>query len=83
MSVVGDAFLELLYGEGAWFGLVLMLTIMVGFTLKWKLAGVLMIPVSVFMGLEYLGRDLTWHTTIMLCLTVFLFYVVGKELKGR
>lgn len=86
MSVVGDALLELLFGEGSWLGLVLMMTIIMGFTLKWKLAGVLMIPVTVFMGLDYLGHDLTWHSIIMLCATVFLLYVVGKEIgkgKGR
>jgi len=72
---VAVAFQELFYGEGIWLGILLILAIVIGLTMKNKYATVLCLPVTVFMGINYLqngtGNQL-WGAIIMFCATIFL-----------
>ena len=81
-SIVDQAFQSLFFGAGSWLGLILMLMLIVGLVLKWKEAAVLMFPVSIFLGLQYLDNDLGVHTSIMWLSSVFIVLWVIKEHKS-
>ena len=72
---VAVAFQELFYGEGIWLGILLILAIVTGLTMKNRYATVLCLPVTIFMGINYLqngtGNQL-WGAIIMFCATIFL-----------
>lgn len=78
MGVVDEAFESLFFGTGSWLGLLLFLSILIGLLLKWKYTGVLILPVTVFLGLEYLGKDMGWHTIIMFFTGVFTMIYMWK-----
>ena len=80
LSTVNEAFQALFFGTGSWFGLILMLILIVGLVLKWKESAVLMVPVSVLLGLQYLDYDLGTHTLIMWLASCFIVLWVIKEL---
>ena len=75
----GDFFTELLFGAGAWIGILLILAIEVGLLLKWKYSGVLLLPVTLLLGIDYLTRNLAWQSIIMFVSAIFvLAYLVKK-----
>ena len=88
-SAVDQAFESLFFGTGAWFGLVLFITVCVGLALKWKYVGALLIPVIIGMEVEYYDRlnsggNYVWHIFILLCLALFIAFRTVSEIKeGR
>ena len=72
MSSIALVFGELFFGSGSWLGILLLLVIILAISLKTKYAGVLMIPVTIFLGIEYLSKGMPWHTIIMLITSVFV-----------
>lgn len=82
LSTINEAFQSLLYGDGSWIGILLILTFIIGLMLKWKYSGVLLFPVTLFLGLDYLGESLNWHAAIMFFTTVFMVFVSYKKIKG-
>jgi len=84
MGVVDEAFEALFFGSGSWLGLLLFLTIMIGLLLKWKYTGVLILPITVFLGIEYMEENLGWQSLIMFLTSTFTLLYLIKELKrGR
>ena len=81
MSVVNEALEALLYGSGSWLGILIILAFVVALILKWKYAGVLLFPVTLFLGLDYIGQSLNWHAMIMFFTTVFMLVVSYKKIK--
>jgi len=79
-----EFFQELLYGEGAFLGLILILSIVILVTYKYKNAGILFIPICIFMGIQYLGNisassNFMWCAIIMfLAVPFLLFRMVDK-----
>jgi len=78
-SLIDDAFNALFYGEGSWLGLLLMIALIVGLVSKWKLAGGLFIPVSIFMGINYFNHDLGWHGLIMFLVAIFVLIYMAFD----
>lgn len=78
-SLIDDAFNALFYGAGSWLGLLLMIALIVGLVSKWKLAGGLFIPVSIFMGINYFNHDLGWHGLIMFLVAIFVLIYMAFE----
>jgi len=78
-SLIFDAFNALFYGEGSWLGLLLMIALIVGLVSKWKLAGGLFIPVSIFMGINYFNHDLGWHGLIMFLVAIFVLIYMAFD----
>jgi len=76
-----EFFTELLYGTGCWIGITIMLALFIAITVKWKYSSVLFLPVTVFMGIEYLNRDLGWQALILFLSSVFMLFFLVKELK--
>ena len=83
LEAVNAAFEALFYGSGAWFGLLLYLSIMLGLMLKWKYSGVLTMGPAIFIGIGYLTHDpsMPWHALIMWSSSLFLLLYMVKQLK--
>lgn len=70
---IAAVFTELFFGSGAWLGLLLLLSIIFSLSLKNKLLNVLMLPVTIFLGIAYLGYPaLTWHALIIFLSSIIL-----------
>jgi len=74
-----DFFLELLYGTGSWFGVLLLLAFIIGLLMRWKYSGVLLLPVTIFLGIDYLNNDLGWQSIIMFASSVFIIVYMAKK----
>lgn len=72
MSFIQIALEELFFGAGAWLGILLLLSIILALSLRMKEIGVVTLPVTVFLGIDYINNDLFWHATIMFVTTAFL-----------
>jgi len=83
MSEIEEVFNVLFFGAGSWLGLLLFLTIFLGLMLKWKYASCILIPIAIFIGLEYLNNDLGWHAITMFMTTVFMLSYLTKEVKNQ
>jgi hypothetical protein len=83
MSAVDQAFQALLYGEGAWFGLLLISSIILVTALRYRMLCVIYLPITVFMGISYLNNveansDLTWLALIMFIIASFLLVIFAS-----
>jgi len=76
-----EFFTELLYGTGCWIGLTLMLILFFAMVAKWKHSSVLFLPITIFMAIDYLNRDLDWQALIMFLSGIFMLFYLVKELK--
>jgi hypothetical protein len=81
MSLVSEAFTELFYGSGSWLGLILLMSLCLIPTYKWREIGVLFLPITIFMGIEYLGEGLEWHGLIMILTAIFIVYLLAERVK--
>lgn len=83
LSAISDVFTELFTGTGSWLGLLLLLTFIIGITFAWKYGGLLMLPVSIFLGMYYFDNALGWHGLIMILSAIFtLASVINTARKG-
>ena len=82
MSEIEEVFEVLFFGSGSWLGLLLFLTIFLVLMLRWKYASCLLIPIAIFIGLEYLSNDLAWHALTMFMTTIFMLGYLAKEAKS-
>jgi len=81
---VEEAFRQLLYGEGAWLGLILIVTTIMLTSYKNKYLSLVFIPITVFMGISYLdnvasNNNLTWMALVMFITTIFLLIQLAKR----
>lgn len=83
LEAVNGAFEALLFGSGSWLGILLLVSIIVALLLKWPYIGALLLPVTIFVGIEYVGKDLAWHSIIMFLTGIFTLFYMAKELRGR
>jgi hypothetical protein len=73
LSSIADVFTELFYGAGAWLGILLFLAIIIGLAFANKYVGVLMLPVCIFLAINYLAYPtLLWHAAIMFICAIFI-----------
>ena len=82
-TIVNQALEALFFGSGSWLGILLFLTLIVALIIKWKYSGILLFPVTLFLGLEYLDQSLNWHATIMFFSTVFMLAASYQKIKMR
>lgn len=78
MSTYANLFNELLYGSGAWLGILIILSLMVGVTAKIKEAGAVMVPIGVYLAIDYITKALYWNSIIMIFTVCFVVYVALK-----
>ena len=85
LDAVNAAFEALFYGSGAWFGILLYLSIILGLMLKWKYSGVLTLPTVLFIGIGYLTHDpsMPWHALIMWFSGIFILLFIANKIGER
>lgn len=66
-----DLFNALLFGQGAWLGLIIILVILVIAIGVWKYSACLFIPIAIFLGITYLSENLGWQAIIMFFASTF------------
>ena len=84
MSDVTEFFTELLFGTGAWLGLLLILSIIFLVSLKDKMANYIFIPLTIFMGIMYLSNiaedsNFMYASILMFTTTFILMIRVVKK----
>ena len=81
-EAMNAAWESLFFGSGSWLGLLIIISITVALLVRYKYIAVLTTPVTILLGIEYLNRNLGWHSLIMFFTSLFvLIYIVSK--KGR
>ena len=81
MSEIETFFETLLFGSGLYYlGLLLVLSICVGL-LQWKYGGVIVMPVLILLGMEYLAKSLPYPAIICFFVSVFALLYMVKQLK--
>ena len=84
MNMLDQIFNTFFYGSGSWLGLLLFIILILGLVLKWKYSGALMLPISVFLGVEYLNHDgCQWHAIIMFLTSIFILIYMTYKIKER
>lgn len=78
---IGVVFTEILFGSGAWIGLILLLTISLAMVLRWKATAVLFMPITLLLGIEYLTYELTFHAMILFFTTIFMVLYMVREMR--
>lgn len=79
MSSIALAFQELFYGAGAWLGLLLLLAIIIVLSVRVRYAGLLTLPICIFLGIDYLTNDLLWNALIMFFASIFIVINIAKS----
>lgn len=77
MAEAQEFFTELMFGSGAWLGLLLIVAIMVLVTAKTKIGGLPMLIIGIFMGIEYFNNvsvssNFFWSAIIMFLISPLL-----------
>lgn len=74
-------FSELFYGSGSWLGLLILLIFIVALSLAQQYLGLLMLPVAIYLAIEYLSYPaLMWNALIMFLASIF---IVINLVRGR
>lgn len=79
MSSISEAFTELFFGSGSWLGLLLLLAIIITLSIKTRYAGVLMLPVSIFLAIDYITNELLWYSLIMFFTSIFVIINIFRS----
>lgn len=87
MSSIEQTFYELFYGSGIWLGILLLLAIVTGLSMRFKYAGLLCLPVTIFIGIDYItnsggNQNLLWASIIMFFTSIFLVINLMRESKS-
>ena len=77
--MIEEVFTELFFGAGSWLGLLLLLSLILGLLFKNRYIGALMLPVSIFLGINYLNYNLGWHAIIMFFTSIFILVFMIKN----
>ena len=79
MSEISEVFTELFYGSGSWLGILILLSIIIALSLKIKWGAVLMLPIVIFLGIEYITEDLLWNGLIMFFSGIFILITMIRN----
>jgi len=84
LTIAGQFFYELLFGTGAWLGIIIIVSIIITVTLREKLSGAIFLPICIFLGSQYLEKvavnnDLMWGAILMFIMAI---YCVGVLIDG-
>lgn len=81
-----EFFNELLFGTGAWLGLILIVAIIALVTAKEKLTGGIFLPIAIFIGIEYFmnvpsNSNFMWAGIIMFVMAIYCLAMLIKGVK--
>ena len=77
---------ELFYGEGKWFGIIVMLAIIIIVCKKAPYAAILFMPITIFLALDYFNKipsdnNFIWAALVMLFASVFILLSIIQKAK--
>lgn len=80
-----DFFVELMFGSGATLGVLIIIAISIIVLAKFKYSGILIFPISLFMGIQYfmLTSPLPYHGLVMFILSIFAILQVASQEVGK
>ena len=81
MAVIDEMFYAFFFGSGRILGASIMLLLMGSFTYKMRYMGILMIPIAVLLGLEYVTLNLSWYAFLMFFGAIFMLLIMYKGNK--
>lgn len=86
MSEITELFTELLFGEGCWFGLILIVAIITLASAKSRIANIAFIPISVFIGILYfdnvdVSSNFMWAGIIMFIVASLLIFNAVQDVR--
>lgn len=76
-------FFEFLFGSASWIGLIVILCIMLPVVSKWKYAGIVFLPITVLLAVEYFLFNLGWQGVIMLFGTIYIAFCLAGMIRER
>lgn len=81
LTDMNDVFTAFFFGNGHWLGLLLMISLILGLVITFKYSIVLMLPVSILFGIEYLAEGLGWDGLIMFMTGTFIlvYFVMNRR----
>ena len=84
MTEIAEVFTEMFYGGGAWLMLIILVSMILTISVKVKHSIILFIPISIFLGLNYLdnataSNNLEWCAIIMWIVPVFLILIAIQQ----
>lgn len=84
MSDIEEVFYQLFYGSGMWLGALLMITIIILLGLKSKWGGMVTLPFTLFMGINYItleGAELIhyWVGLMFFLTSIFTMITISKK----
>ncbi len=87
MNEIQQAFYELMFGYGKWFGLIFFLSVILLISYRIRKAGILFIPILFFLGMEYsqnvsTSADFFWSVIILFLAGIYLMYKMVSEFRG-
>jgi hypothetical protein len=83
LSDMNEVFTAFFFGNGHWLGLILMISLILGLVMAFKYSVVLMLPVAIVFGTEYLTNGLGWDALIMFLTGIFIlvYFVMNRGKK--
>ena len=86
MSLGQEFWHELFYGEGKWFGIIVMLAIIIVVCKKAPYAAILFMPITIFLALDYFNKipsdnNFIWAALVMLFASVFILLSIIQKAK--
>jgi hypothetical protein len=84
MTAMADVFTELLLGSGAFFGFLIIESLIIGLATKLKEIGILMLLPNLILAFEYFNNvstnsDLAWYGVMTILIDVFLIWYAIKH----
>lgn len=85
VDTVNEAFQSLFFGEGAYLGFLVYFMIQLAIMMKYKYAGVILVPINIFIALEYISQDMGWLAlgTFFLCAFIMIFIAKSQSRGGK
>jgi len=84
VQVLNQVFEVLFFGSGMWLGLLLFIILAISLVQKLKEAGILIMPIIIWMGIEYATRinndpqKFIWPVIILFLIASFIIYKLVK-----
>jgi hypothetical protein len=78
-----EFFNELLFGSGSWLGLIIICILMLVLASMNKYAGIIAMPIGIFLSIEYATRGLGWHAVLSMLAAIFCLYLGVEKVRKK
>jgi hypothetical protein len=78
-----ELFNELLFGSGNWLGLIVICILLLILASLHKYAGIIAMPIGIFLSLEYATHNLGWHAILTMLEGIFVLYLSVDKVRKK